>query len=478
MKSDEAPPPSEAITPAERSDVNETSEEPPARYPGTDAIMHDPPEKGSTTDRDAASGTDGHPHDSVESDNVRNASGDPALLWTMDEETVLLHCSEASLKHIRTRLENLLLGVSHALRTRETRGDSQGPLESRSGSASRSGSTGRTKSRPVLDFAESVLVADHAVRRIVGEAFNAFEEDEVSQMAQLCSLADRGAGDCEALVRNAVVVLQALTHDGEAVRNVQKFREFVEEHREVMGSAQWRHDYVTAMRSMAVGFLREPTAIMASYGNSMNQIVEHEALYVGLLRLCGERPLGSTPHPKELAESLDGASLNLRPIQEAQSEQQHQQYQDATHPPATKTRTATAPKHNSICIHTTKNSSKRTHERRPSSTPQQHHQRPTKPSTEDLQNAMEGLMRNGSSSPVSPLNMSGSRQDSAAGPPPKRLHKLRKSLSHSDSTIDAEQRASASCARAKKQKPKSEPVPEVPRRLSLHNGKGTPMSHY
>lgn len=216
-----------------------------------------------------------------------------AMLWTMDEETVVQNSSDASLERIRGRLTMLLLGVSDALRTRRER-DTAKPRESALMAPPEVAKTkGRAAGVRHMDFTEQVRAADHAVRRLLGEAFHTFAEGEVVQMVQLCSLADRGATDCDELVRNAVVVLQALTHDGDAVRDVAHFRQLLHTHLDEISSQQWQHDFVTAMRSLAVGFLRRPEAVMASYGASVTQVVQHEALYTALLRVCAGRPMGS-----------------------------------------------------------------------------------------------------------------------------------------------------------------------------------------
>lgn len=396
----------------------------------------------------------------------------PPLLWTLDEETVLLHSGEASLKRIRTRLENLLLGVSHALRARETRGEPQDPFDVRSRTAA------RAKPRPSLDFADTVLAADHAVRRIVGEAFAAFEEDEVVQMVQLCSLADRGVDDCDELVRNAIVVLQALTGDGEAVRSVEHFRKFVGAHGEEMATEQWRHDYVTAIRSLAVGFLREPVLTMASYGSSMNQLVEHEALYIGLLRLCSKRPLGNAPHPAEQGENVDLSLVNAQQSLQARKHARGQPplpHQPA-HATAAKPRTTVSSKHATTYIHTPKTAHKNVHARRPSATPPQPLQ--PMPTAEDLEPAMGLLMSGSSSSPNSPAKMSRSRKVSGIAPSSSQVQELPKPVGHGDSTVPSERRASASCSRSELSRPPYEPVPEVPQRLSLGRGRGHSMSHY
>jgi hypothetical protein len=453
-----------AGVPAGDNRVYSASEEPSVRdrAAGDNVVVHDPYEDEAISDEmGAADGNAVCDNHRPSRDGATDAADGPALLWTMDEETVLLHSSEASLKHIRTRLEHLLLGVSHALRTREIRGESQDPHD-----GSRSGSAARSRSRPSMDFAEMVLAADHAVRRIVGEAFVSFEENEVVQMVQLCSLADRGPADCDELVRNAVVVLQALTRDGEAVRNVEQFREFITKHRAEIASEQWRHDYVTAIRSLAVGFLRDPVAITASYGSSMLQIVEHEALYVGLLRICGERPVGNTPHPKEIPATLHEALLSL---------QQHAAKANS----ASKARTTpTNRKHSSTYIHTPKCANKSTHARR-SSTSQQQQQQSALPSAEDLLSTIDWLVSRSSTSPTSPPKKTSSRLgNSKVGPTPSQLHELQKSTSLNDSTMVSERRASVCAVRMEKPKSTYEPVPEVPQRLSLHRRPGQSMSHY
>lgn len=488
MEADKSQQPSEAIAAAARY-ASEASEEPLARDPDADydEVVHDlfAEEPVSNHENEEAADAD-HAH---QQNGLVDSSGESALLWTMDEETVLLHSSEASLRHIRTRLEHLLLGVSHALRVREKRGDSLEPLRDGQGKPA-----ARFRSRPSLDFAEMVLAADHAIRRIVGEALAAFEEDEVAQMVQLCSLADRGPDDCDELVRNAVVVLQALTQDGRAVSSVEQFRIFVTQYREEMAGEQWRHDYVTAMRSLAVGFLREPIAIMSSYGSSINAIVEHEALYIGLLRLCGERPIGNTPHPKELPASLDAAVQSMEQSPQPQQmmpQQQPQQQQLEQHPAKTadaavngraSAAVATAPKYGTTFIHTPKNSSKHTHARRPSTALRQ----PVLPSAEDLQAAIGALMNGNSSNPTTPPKKAQSRQASVVAPTPSQLRELQKPINFNDSTTMSGHRASASGTRAEKPKPKPkpkskpqyEPVPEVPQRLHLHRSHGSSMSHY
>ncbi|CAG9580326.1 conserved hypothetical protein [Leishmania major strain Friedlin] len=242
--------------------------------------------------------------DAEESHDLERKGGDApyvdpdrlSMLWTMDEETVLMHSSQVSLQRIRTRLEMLLLGVSEAICLRKACDALQH----------------RASSRPVMDYQEKVLAADHALRRIIGEAFVSFAERDAVQMVHLCSLADKGVTDCDELVRNAVVVLQALLHDGEAVQGLEPFRQFVSTHRAEIRSQQWQHDFITALRSLAVGFLRHPEAVMAAYGHSVNQIVQREAFYVALLRFCGGRPVGYTSAP---ANAADKAKLAVAKTQ-------------------------------------------------------------------------------------------------------------------------------------------------------------------
>ncbi|KPI87427.1 hypothetical protein ABL78_3511 [Leptomonas seymouri] len=462
-----------SAAPAEEVCVLATVVEPPAQKPKADDAAHNPLEERPILDQDGAN-DDGARRNDPEGRRGRTfkSTDGPALLWTMDEEAVLKRSSEAGLRRIRTRLENLLLGVSHALRIRETCG---GPLEP---DESRSGSAGLSKHRPSLDFAESVLVADHAIRRIVGEAFYAFEEDEVVQMVQLCSLADRGPGDCDELVRNAVVVLQALTHGGEAVRNVKHFRKFVTAYREEIASEQWSHDYVTALRSLAVGFLREPFAIMEAHSSSINQIVENEALYVGLLRLCGERPLGNTPYPKEMPDSLGASLLSVQPSSAAPSRQLCQQHQYATRADPNKSHASSSAKHSSIYIHTPKKSNTHTRARRPLSAPQQHRHQLSMPSAEDLENAIELLIGSSSSNYTLLPNKPGPLKDSFVDPTPAQLHEVQEPANKADPAITSELRASASCARTEKPKPVYEPLAGVPQRLSLHRGRVASVSHY
>ncbi|KAG5470181.1 hypothetical protein LSCM4_02875 [Leishmania orientalis] len=215
------------------------------------------------------------------------------MLWTMDEETVLMHSSQVSLERIRTRLETLLLGVSDAIRVRKMRRASQdGPEEKAPRSQRRCSGSHRE-----VDFREQVLAADHAFRRIFGEAFDSFAEREALEMLRLCLLADKGAPDCYELVSQAVAMLQTLMHGGEALRDLAHFRQFVLSLGSEISSQKWHHDFVTALRSFAVGFLRHPKAIMAFYGHSVNHIVQHEALYVALLRICGRRAMGSALAP-------------------------------------------------------------------------------------------------------------------------------------------------------------------------------------
>ncbi|GET91535.1 hypothetical protein, conserved [Leishmania tarentolae] len=219
-------------------------------------------------------------------DTSYSGSDGLSMLWTMDEETVLLHSSQVSLERIRRRLEVLLLGVSDAIRMRKTRDT----MQRYAGDS------------PERNFQETMLAADHAFRRIIGESFVSFSEEDAAQMMQLCTLADKGVTDCDELVRNAVVVLQALMHDGEGLHNLEQFCEFVSTHRDEITSRQWQQDFVTALRSLALGFLRRPRAVIKSYGHSVNQIVQRETLYVALLRFCGGRSLGSTPAPARAGE--------------------------------------------------------------------------------------------------------------------------------------------------------------------------------
>ncbi|KAG5471015.1 hypothetical protein CUR178_02322 [Leishmania enriettii] len=253
---------------------------------------------------------EGSPYPELKVDDAPYAGPDNLpMLWTMDEETVLMHSSQVSLERIRTRLEALLLGVSDAIRLRKMRGASQdGPEEKAPRSQRR-----RSGSHRQVDFREQVLAADHAFRRVVGEAFDSFAEREALEMLRLCVLADKGAPECYELVSQAVAMLQTLMHDGEAVRDLAHFRQFVLSLGAEISSEKWQRDFVTALRSFAVGFLRHPEAIMAFYGHSVNQIVQHEALYVALLRICGGRAMGSALAPLNNA-SQAGHTAAKKPL--------------------------------------------------------------------------------------------------------------------------------------------------------------------
>ncbi|KAI5687597.1 hypothetical protein MNV84_06654 [Leishmania braziliensis] len=230
------------------------------------------------------------------------------ILWTMDEETVLMHSSLVSLERIRTRLEMLLLGVSEAIHIHKASGASKGRVE---GKVLLSSSR-RSRGQHLMDFSGQVLAADHAFRRIIGESFASFAEEEIVQMVQLFSLANRGPTECEEMVRDAVVVLQVLLHDGEAVRDLARFRQFLSTHSAEISTQQWQYDFVTALRSLAVCFLRHPEFIMASYGHSVNLVVHHEALYVALLRACGGRPVGNTPTSASTLDQVDLAEAKTQ----------------------------------------------------------------------------------------------------------------------------------------------------------------------
>ncbi|CAC9525460.1 hypothetical_protein_-_conserved [Leishmania infantum] len=116
-----------------------------------------------------------------------------------------MHSSQVSLERTRTRLEMPLLGVSEAIRVRKACSALQY----------------RASSCPVTDFPKKVLAADHALRRSIGEAFVSFAERDAVRMANLCSLADKGVTASDELVRNAVMVLQALMHDDEALHDLE-----------------------------------------------------------------------------------------------------------------------------------------------------------------------------------------------------------------------------------------------------------------
>ncbi|KAK7199798.1 hypothetical protein NESM_000026800 [Novymonas esmeraldas] len=385
----------------------------------------------------------------MEVENAPTADPDgSSILWTMDEETVLMHSSAASLERIRERLSTLLLGVSAAIRTRaasdaapQTGGRSKSPS-----SASRRGGGG---GRSALDFTAQVRAADQSLRRIVGEAFSCFSEDEVAQMRQLSSLADKGATDCEELVRNAVVVLQALTHDGEAVRDVAHLRQFATTHREEITGQQWQHDFVTALRSLAVGFLRRPDAVMASYGHSVNQIVQREDLYVALLRLCGGRPIGSTPAPAGTSTAKVSAAAT------------------ASHPPPATTartlhtRTSRQPRYDSTLIHTARDGSGATQMRRISGS--------------YLDPFMPGELPHCvmPSTPSTPLKRGGGTSQSRRA---STMTRSRPSLSVVQEKHEIESSAAASTKRPSNTR--AEPMPEVPRRVSVHRAASPSMAHY
>ncbi|TPP43716.1 hypothetical protein CGC21_20575 [Leishmania donovani] len=154
-----------------------------------------------------------------------------SILWATDQETVLMHSSQVSLERTRTRLEMPLLGVSEAIRVLKACSALQY----------------RASSCPVTDFPKKALAADHALRRSIGEAFVSFAERDAARMVNLCSLADKGVTASDELVRNAIT------------------------------SQQWQHDIITALWSLAVSFLHRPEVVMASYGHSVNHIVQSSA---------------------------------------------------------------------------------------------------------------------------------------------------------------------------------------------------------
>ncbi|CAJ1991737.1 hypothetical protein conserved [Leishmania donovani] len=116
-----------------------------------------------------------------------------------------MHSSQVPLERTRTRLEMPLLGVSEAIRVLKACSALQY----------------RASSCPVTDFPKKVLAADHALRRSIGEAFVSFAERDAARMVNLCSLADKGVTASDELVRNAVMVLQALMHDDEALHDLE-----------------------------------------------------------------------------------------------------------------------------------------------------------------------------------------------------------------------------------------------------------------
>lgn len=208
------------------------------------------------------------------------------LLWTVEERTIFENSSLGSLERVRSRLECLLLGVNDAIRGQRLRQATSSDAGTPRSLAS------RKAERAEISIETRMTLVDQSIRRILGEAFTCFTEEEVVQLVQLCSLADKGVGNCDVLVRNAVTVLQGLTNDGDAVRSLTHFHDFVAAHRREILTEQWRHDFATALRSLAIGYLREPMEVMRGYGNSVMYLVDHEVLYIALLRLSHQRVVG------------------------------------------------------------------------------------------------------------------------------------------------------------------------------------------